>query len=115
MSGKHSRTKGQVGEREARDFFRRWFPDCQRGAAQSRSGGDAPDVTGTDFWVEVKRGAKPNVRAALAQALRDGMHADMPSLVYIRDDFEAPFFVLPEETMKWLLNKIYPAYDLGTT
>lgn len=102
MGGKGSRDKGKRGEYEARDFFRQWWPLAERGANQSRSGSEAGDIEGVPFWVESKLGAKPNVRAALAQAKKatDGR----PVICRIRDDREDAFYVMPEATMHMLLN-----------
>ena len=101
-----SRNKGKRGEYELRDYLQQWFPSAQRGANQSRIGSDAADVEGTPFWTEAKLGAKPNVRAALAQAQEatDGR----PVLVSIRDDRASAFFVLDERSLTDLLNKAYP-------
>lgn len=107
MGGKMSRDKGKRGEYEARDFLKRWFPEARRGANQSRNGADAADVEGTTFWVEAKLGAKPNVRAAIAQAQEatDGRAV----LVYVRDDKKEPFFVLDKEAMTYLLDLAFQA------
>ena len=105
MSGKMSRDKGKRGEYEARDFLRRWFPLARRGANQSHSGSDAADVEGTPFWVEAKLGAKPNIRAALAQAQK--ATNGRPVLVYVRDDKGKPFFALDAESMEYLLSQAF--------
>jgi hypothetical protein len=105
MGGKMSRDKGKRGEYEARDFLKRWFPLACRGANQSRSGNDAADIEGTPFWVEAKLGAKPNVRAALAQA-QEATNG-RPVLVYVRDDKSKPFFVLDAESMEYLLRRAF--------
>ena len=56
---KRSRTKGADGEREARDLWRRWFPDCKRIIGQARRGSESPDIGCADmnklYYVEVKR------------------------------------------------------------
>lgn len=55
----NSRTKGAGGEREARDLFRRWFPECERSLGQARKKYSLPDLIGSGleevFYVEVKR------------------------------------------------------------
>ena len=58
-NGRPRREKGKRGELEARDLWRRWFPDCQRIYGQSRKGSDAPDIGCAEmnlhYYVEVKR------------------------------------------------------------
>lgn len=105
MGGAMSRNKGKTGEYELRDFLRAWWPGAQRGANQSRSGSEAADVEGTPFWTEAKLGAKPNVRAAIAQAQEatDGR----PILIYVRDDRKQPFFTLDAASMASLLTLAY--------
>ena len=102
MGGKMSRSKGQRGEFETRDFFRQWWPLAERGANQSRSGSEAADIEGVPFWVESKLGAKPNVRGALAQA--EAATDGRPVLCRIRDDRKGAFYVVPESTMVLLIN-----------
>jgi len=89
----YQRRKGADGEREIAALVREAFGvDAHRGA-QSRSGSDAADVDGLpDWWVEVKRGKRPNVRAALAQAIAktDGR----TPVAVIRDDRKDPFVAM---------------------
>ena len=68
---KRSRDKGKRGEREVAALFLEAIPDCKaRRGIQSRDGAEVPDVqTELPFWIEVKRQKKPNIRAAMAQAI----------------------------------------------
>lgn len=54
----NSRAKGIRFELDTRNFFRRWFPKAERSYGQSRRGSDAPDVSGTPFWIECKHKKK---------------------------------------------------------
>ena len=83
--GKASRTKGHGFEREAARDMQLVYPTAKRGIGQSRGGGaELPDVDGTPFHIECKRGVKVNVRAALRQAQRDSQ--GRPVLVLVKED-----------------------------
>jgi hypothetical protein len=93
------REKGKRGEREtAHDLEAVFGPGtCRRGLKQCRDGCEEPDVVVPEeamLWVENKCGAKPNVRAALAQA-RAAAPATARVLVVIRDDRQTPFIAMP--------------------
>lgn len=82
--GSSSRRKGAGGEREAAAEFRNGgYPDARRGDSQSRGAREA-DVEDTPFWIEVKRGKKVRLRAAIDQANGDSDHR--PPIVVWRDD-----------------------------
>ena len=100
MSGRRSRTKGASYERELVHVFRDAMPGAEvkrglqpRGAHQD----SVPDVDCPIYWVEAKRGKKPNPRAALKQAEAD-TDGRIPVAV-IRDD-ETAFVVMRLE--HWL-------------
>lgn len=94
MSGARSRRKGAAWERELVHRFRDAMPgaDVKRGF-QTRSGEDAADVECPVFWVEAKRGKKPNMRAALRQAIEASPDGRLPIAV-VRDDRAAPTVTL---------------------
>ncbi len=69
--------------------------DVRRGF-QYRSGAEVPDVDAAPFWVESKRGRKPNVRAALRQVTSEAAPGRIP-LAVIRDDRAEPFVALSLE------------------
>jgi hypothetical protein len=94
MSGLHSRRKGANYERELVHRFREVMPGAAiRRGLQSRSGGEVPDVECPVFWIEAKRGKKPNVRAALEQAITAAPEGNVPVAV-IRDDKSEAFVAL---------------------
>jgi hypothetical protein len=105
------RQKGKVGEREVANLFKAAGFDARRPAGQSFAGSDAADVQVhrlPHLWVEVKRGARTNVRAALRQAAEACKSEHWPIAV-TRDDHEPQ----PVVSMKWdvfasLLSKAYP-------
>lgn len=93
--GAGSRRKGVAFERELVQRFREALPESgARRGLQSRSGKEAPDVEVPPFWIEAKRGKKPNVRAALQQAEADAPQGRIPVAV-IRDDRCEAFVALP--------------------
>lgn len=65
------RRKGKTWERAVATMLRPLFGDSVKRGFQSRSGRDGCDVEGSPFWVECKHGRLVNLRAALAQAIRD--------------------------------------------
>jgi Holliday junction resolvase len=82
--GRSQRVKGACGEREAAKIFREnGYPDARRGDSQSRGAREA-DVEDTPFWIEVKRGKKVRLRAAIEQAKNDADYR--PPIVVWRDD-----------------------------
>lgn len=97
-TGGFSRRKGKRGERltatDLREAFLSLAEEIRRGW-QTRAGQDDPDIKFPGVWIENKYGAKPNVRAALAQAVRDsnGGEKGVPIAV-IRDNRGEPFVVL---------------------
>jgi len=73
--GRMSRTKGVAGERELAKVLRELLPQYAerivRGAMmQAADPSGAPDVTLPGCWVECKRQARPNIMAALRQAVK---------------------------------------------
>ncbi len=94
MGGRMSREKGARGERELVLRFREAMPDAPvRRGLQSRGGEEVPDVDCPVFWIESKRGRKPNVRGALAQAAAAAPKGRIP-LAVVRDDRAAAFVTL---------------------
>jgi len=84
--GAKSRNKGKRGESEVVHLLRAIWAEVRRGAAQSRKGSDASDVEGSPYWIEVKIGQRPNIIAAMEQAVEatDGR----PPVVFTRRDGE---------------------------
>ena len=73
-AGRRSRNKGKRGEREAAGLIAEALGVvAQRGYHQARGGQEAPDVVveGAPLWVEVKRQKRPNIPAAIAQAVAE--------------------------------------------
>jgi len=86
MSGATSRRKGARFERAMVHRFREAMPDAEiRRGLQSRSGVEVADLDCPVFWPELKRGKKPNIRAALRQAIEAAPKGRIPIAV-IRDD-----------------------------
>ena len=86
-TGRRSRAKGAQGERDVANELQAIYPDAARGGLlQTQYGRGAPacDVEGTPWWIEVKRGARPNIQGAYEQAKNDT--DGRPPLVISRKD-----------------------------
>ncbi len=85
--GRRSRQKGAQGERDVANELRSVYPDAARGGllqTQYGRGSNACDVEHTPWWIEVKRGARPNIQGAMEQAVADT--DGRPPLVVTRKD-----------------------------
>ena len=103
--GALSRRKGAAWERELVHLFRRAMPGATvRRGLQCRSGAEVPDVDCPVFWLESKRGKKPNVRAALRQATEAAPNGRIP-LAVIRDDRADAFVALSLEDFLELISE----------
>ena len=97
MTGAMSRRKGAAYERELVHRFREVMPGAEvRRGLQCRSGDEVADVECPVFWIESKRGRKPNVRAALKQANEAAPKGRVP-LAVIRDDRAEAFVAMSLE------------------
>lgn len=109
------REKGKRGERMLCTDLREALPHLAgqicRGW-QSRAGTDQPDIDGVPgFWIESKFGAKPNVRAALEQAISDQSAARCPQpgaipVAVLRDNGKDPFVAMRWSDFLVLLRKL---------
>lgn len=109
--GKFSRDKGKRGEREYANLIKPFFPDARRGASQSRSGSDAPDVVaGANFWHECKIGKRTNPKAALEQA-SEAKPDHMVAIAYTRDDYKKGIISLYAEDFLKYFGKYLPEID----
>ena len=108
MGGKSSRTKGHNYERElARELLDRLPHLSPKRGLQSRGGDEVADVEMGYLHIEAKRGAKPNPRAALAQAIRDATaqgRGKVPVAV-VRDDRKEAFVVMTLEDFIGLVHQ----------
>lgn len=111
--GAHSRRKGAAYERELAQRFREAMPsaDIKRGL-QYRSGEETPDVDCPVFWIEAKRGAQPNVRAALRQATEAAPQGRVPVAV-IRDDRAEAFVALSLDDFLEMVASWWDAGGMG--
>lgn len=104
--GKYERRRGATFELEVAAALRRVYPNAKRGIGQARNGGDVPDVDGTPWWVECKRGASCSAHAAIAQARANrelsakagGRYAEGNAIAVLRRDNEKAIVVLDLET-----------------
>lgn len=111
--GALSRRKGARAERELVLLFREAMPGAEvRRGIQSRTGGECADVECPVIWVESKRGRKPNVRAALAQARAAAPAGRIPVAV-IHDDRAKPFVALAQVALLDLVRECEAAAERG--
>ena len=85
MSGATSRRKGARFERAMVHRFREAMPGAEVKRGLQCRGEEVADVECPVFWVEAKRGKKPNIRAALRQAAQAAPKGRTPITV-VRDD-----------------------------
>ncbi len=69
--GRKPKAKGSAYERDVARAFQPIFGPAVWRSDQRQPGFCHPDVAGTPFWLECKRGKRVSVRAAMAQALED--------------------------------------------
>ena len=87
MSGRTSLRKGIEFERVVRRRLARVFgEDHVRRGNQYKDGTDCADVNAPRFWIECKAGKKPNVRAALRQAITDSEGKQLWALAVCKDE-----------------------------
>lgn len=109
--GASQRNKGARGEREIATRFTDEGFRCKRMVGQYHVGSNAPDVMLEDlpnFWIEVKRGARTNIRAALRQAEEAKPHGHMAVAVTRDDNEPSPVVSLRFEEFAHILRKAYP-------
>ena len=85
MSGATSRRKGARFERAMVHRFREAMPGAEVRRGLQCRGEEVADVDCPVFWPELKRGKKPNIRAALRQAIEAAPKGRIP-IAIIRDD-----------------------------
>lgn len=87
MSGRKSKNKGAVGERELAQLFKAHGFDAQRGI-QFQGGQDSPDVKTEIGWlhIECKRCEALSVYKAMEQAINDAGLDQIPSVFHRRNN-----------------------------
>lgn len=113
--GASQRLKGHNWEREVAKMLRPIFPEARRGLGQARDGSDVPDVDKTPFWCECKNGKRPNIGAAMEQALEASLKAGdtRPALVVTKRDHCAPMATMPLSDFLDLLGAVYGQREAG--
>lgn len=113
--GRLSRDKGKTHEQVVARALRAVYGEGVKRGWQARQGDDAPDVDGTPFWVEAKRGRRVNYQAAMAQVVearesatkKKDPRAALPPLVVGRDDNGEAFAMLRFEDLVKLLRTLH--------
>lgn len=73
--GRRNRQKGAEYERDVANAFKQLYTNPRREHGQARDGGDAPDVSGTPFWIECTKG-EASIYDKLEQGLVDSQKHD---------------------------------------
>lgn len=112
--GASQRLKGHNWEREVAKMLRPIFPEARRGLDQTREGDD-PDVDKTPFWVECKSGKRPNIGAAMEQALEASLKSGdtRPALVVSKRDHCTPMATMLLSDFLDLLGAVYGQREAG--
>jgi len=105
LGGKRSRDKGAEFERRTANTLKSVFAESRRGVGQTHSGSNSADVEGTHFWVECKKGARPNIQGAFKQAQK--AKDERPVLVVSMKDRDQPLYTLDEPTFLALITKYF--------
>lgn len=99
--GALSRTKGHAFEREVAKELQPLYPSARRGLSQPRNGREVPDVEGTPWWIECKRGNSATLPQAVKQA-KEATDGRLP-IVFVRRDRERSLVVMDVDDFKRLL------------
>ena len=114
MSGRLSRNKGAAFERRVANTLKKIWPESRRGCGQTQAASNGADVEGTAFWVECKKGARPNIQGAFKQAIEAKPGDDIrPVLVVSMKDRDQPLYTIDEETFILLCEVFLSSQDLS--
>jgi len=108
ISGAGCRRKGHNFEREIAQRFAAIYPgyDVRRGL-QYRDGADCPDVLTPYWWIECKRGRKPNWRGAWAQAQEASCKQnELKPIAICKDDCAEPVAILALDVLMDMLGEL---------
>lgn len=106
MSGRRSRQKGNRGELEVLHLLQEVWPDAHttRNACAGTRVGNSADIGGVPLRVEVKRGKRPNIRAALRQA--EASPGDYLAVAFTRADRDKWVVSLDAKFFMGLMNEL---------
>ncbi len=91
VSGAGARRKGHQWERDVVRLFATIFGSVVRRGLQFRDGSDAPDVVGVPgWWIECKKGRRPNPVGALRQAIIAAGSSLLRPVAICREDGSEP-------------------------
>ncbi len=106
LSGAGARRKGHQWERDVVHLFAAIFGAGVRRGLQYRDGADAPDVVGVPgWWIECKKGRRPNPCAALRQAIAAAAKSGLRPVAICREDNEEPTAMLRLDDFLELLRR----------
>lgn len=82
MTGKMSRDKGKVGERELANVLSEYGYECRRGQQYNGRDGSADVVGLPGVHIECKRVERLYLESALAQAISDARPGELPVVMH---------------------------------
>ncbi len=100
-----SKRKGTRGENRAVEWWREWFPHTERKALAGTR--DCGDLTGLPFTVEIKSAERHDIPGWMRELEAEAKHNGKPGILMVKKSRTPWIFVLPEATMKELLNQLY--------
>ena len=107
-SGAGARRKGHDWERQVVRLFAAVFGSVVRRGLQYRDGADAPDVVGVPgWWIECKKGRRPDPLGALRQAIAAASGATMRPVAICREDGREPTATLLLVDFMMLLRQVH--------
>lgn len=100
-----AKDKGRRGENEAANWWRGWFEYADRRVLTGQR--DRGDITGLPLTVQVKRCESWSIPLWLRQLEEQVENNERPGVLQVRRNRGPWVFVLPEETMRKLLDRAY--------
>lgn len=82
MSGRKSKNKGRVGERELANKLKEYGFNARRGQQFCGSNGDADVVGLPGLHIECKRVEKLNLTDAMSQSISDARDGEIPTVMH---------------------------------
>lgn len=108
MTGAGRRRKGHDFERWVAKELRPIFSGARRGL-QYQDGQSPPDVIGTPYHIECKKGKRTDIKAAMVQAERDAIAqgGGLPTVAITKDDDKSALVTMNWATWVAMLEAIY--------
>ncbi len=100
-----SKDKGRRGENMAAEWWREWFEYADRRVLAGTK--DRGDIGATSFTIQVKNSERWDIPGWLRELEDQVENNERPGILQIRRNRSPWIFVVPEDTMRKLLNQAY--------